>query len=153
MQIVAILSLISLFSLLLRAACRPGHWSKQPGWPVGLHPGLLPASEPRDWWVSTLTQSINQSVGETTTQRLELYQSWSDAPSPQVAVRLLSHKIQSPQEKEALQALTVCNRLSSPVCLTYAVVYPEQDDCQETLSSCSHQSVQICIVDSFVMSS
>lgn len=27
--------------------------------------------------------------------------------SPQVATRLLGHKIQSPQEKEALQALTV----------------------------------------------
>uniref|UniRef100_A0AAQ5YLS2 Golgi-associated, gamma adaptin ear containing, ARF binding protein 2 n=1 Tax=Amphiprion ocellaris TaxID=80972 RepID=A0AAQ5YLS2_AMPOC len=30
-----------------------------------------------------------------------------DADGPQVAVRLLAHKIQSPQEKEALQALTV----------------------------------------------
>lgn len=31
------------------------------------------------------------------------------ASSPQAAIHLLSHKIQSPQEKEALQALTVCN--------------------------------------------
>uniref|UniRef100_A0A671TNN6 ADP-ribosylation factor-binding protein GGA3-like n=1 Tax=Sparus aurata TaxID=8175 RepID=A0A671TNN6_SPAAU len=30
-----------------------------------------------------------------------------EADGPQVAIRLLSHKIQSPQEKEALQALTV----------------------------------------------
>lgn len=29
---------------------------------------------------------------------------------PQVALRLLAHKIQSPQEKEALQALTVSNQ-------------------------------------------
>lgn len=31
------------------------------------------------------------------------------ASSPQAAIHLLPHKIQSPQEKEALQALTVCN--------------------------------------------
>ena len=28
--------------------------------------------------------------------------------SPQISVRLLAHKIQSPQEWEAIQALTVC---------------------------------------------
>ena len=30
------------------------------------------------------------------------------SPRPQIAVRLLAHKIQSPQEWEAVQALTVC---------------------------------------------
>lgn len=73
---------------------------------------------------------------------LSLYKSWLSALSPQVAVRLLSHKIQSPQEKEALQALTVRNRLSFFVCLTYTVImYPERDDCRETLSSRCDQSV------------
>jgi len=31
-----------------------------------------------------------------------------DSDGPQIAVRLLTHKIQSPQEKESLLALTVC---------------------------------------------
>lgn len=36
---------------------------------------------------------------------------------PQVAVRLLAHKIQSPQEKVALQALTVSNQTNVTACI------------------------------------
>lgn len=42
------------------------------------------------------------------------------ASSPQAAIHLLSNKIQSPQEKEALQALTVCN--GAPHLLTFSIL-------------------------------
>lgn len=42
---------------------------------------------------------------------------------PQIAVRLLAHKIQSPQEKEALQALTVSNPHLNMCCITQIRFY------------------------------
>jgi len=44
-----------------------------------------------------------------------------DLEGPQTAVRLLVHKIQSPQERESLLALTV----SSILCLTYCCMVQE----------------------------
>lgn len=55
--------------------------------------------------------SLNVAVTFLCSQSTKIFWLWINnefsAFSPQTAIRLLSHKIQSPQEKEALQALTV----------------------------------------------
>lgn len=60
--------------------------------------------------------SITEAVGCLCTGCLTVLTRIS-ASSPQAAIHLLSKKIQSPQEKEALQALTVCN--GDPHLLTF----------------------------------
>lgn len=53
--IVDVLQMFNLFMWLNRS--RSGHRPKQSGGQMGLHPGLLPARQPRNWWVIKVISS------------------------------------------------------------------------------------------------